>query len=1243
MIHITALEAMSAELIDLGINITEHDLITTIICSVSPVRYESLLGAWGNVPDAERTMPALRERFLSVQRRLVRRQMDEKASQPLPPPPSGSDNSALQASGTQRGHFNRGYRGGRARGGSPRDIINRDVAKCNYCGKARHYEFECRLRIAHEGEKQLTPIVKKPNYDGDGPGPSRRVDFSLISICYNTAADPNAIYLDSGATRHMCGVREYFADLQDIAPGSWPVNGIGGTVLHAHGVGTIQLCTHVHDDFIHGELKNVLYVPGLGVNLISIVCLSINGFSVSFHGTEATISQDSTVFMTASRDGESLYKLDAVISPTTSTCLAAASTQATLNIWHARLGHVNRRAIQRMAAGLGVTGMDVTPGSTSMDECCHGCEVGKMHKLPFAKSMTRYDTVGACIVSDLVGPIHVPSVGGARYYVVFKDLYSKYKAVYFLQHKSETADCFLKFTKKVFTDTRQQVTMFRCDGGTEYINNAFQTTLLTLGIQLQTSAPYTPEQNGIAERDHRSSVEAARSLLHARGVPLKMWAEAVNYSVYVLNRTLSNTATVTPFERWFGVRPDVSHLRVFGSVAYIFVPDALRQKLDPKALKGVYVGESEEQKASRVFVEATGRTHITRHVKVYENLPYWAPVGPSATDVTPPVPTVSVDAPPADVKLEPGESLPIGGVKRPLPAVGLPLRKSARGLVPKRHFPMDVVGDFASLPAAVSMCCFISMALKSGSLYYEPSTFQEAMDGPEGELWKLAADAEMAAHVKNSTWTLVPLPPGRVCIPSGWAFTLKTDRLGLPCRRKARFFAKGYRQVQGVDYQESFAPVVRYDSLRVILALTAARDLELIQLDVTTAFLNGVIDELVFIAQPEGYVVPGREREVCRLNKGIYGICQASRIWNKTLHDALIEYGFTQSAADPCVYVLNRSDLFLIIAVWVDDGLVAGSSVAAIDHVVAYLNRKFEIKAILAELFVGMVITRVRAARKIYVAIPQFIDKILAKFNLAAAHPVSLPVLKGTPRLSREASPSSPAAVAAMSSFPFREAVGCLMYAALTVRIDIAFMAGQLAQFCQNPGMDHWTAATRVLRYLKATRNHGLCFGGKDAIDNVLVGYSDADYAGDPTTRRSTSGYVFILNGAAVTWSSRKQPIVALSTMESEYIAASDSTREAVWLRRLLDDLGEQQREPTLLRCDNESAIGLAYNPLAHKGSKHIEVRYHYIREQVTCGNVEVVHVRTQNQFADVLTKAVDGETYLNCLAGFGLCEVPQV
>jgi hypothetical protein len=629
-------------------------------------------------------------------------------------------------------------------------------------------------------------------------------------------------------------------------------------------------------------------------------------------------------------------------------------------------------------------------------------------------------------------------------------------------------------------------------------------------------------------------------------------------------------------------------------VAYFFTPDVLSQKLDPNATKGAYVGESEEQKVSRVFVEASGRTHISRHVKVYENFPYWfvTPLGNEIQTTTPNVP-VSASGTYEDAFSPVSNDTPVITQLLDRPAA-VPVQKSLRGLVPKKLFPIEMEGACAVHQSPdVSMSAFISMAFKAISLFYEPKTFTEAMSGTEGDFWRKAADHEIKAHIKNQTWTLVPLPPGRTCIPSGWDYKLKTEKLGLPCQRKARFFAKGYRQVKGVDYQESFAPVVRYDSLRVIIAIAAARDLELIQLDVTTAFLNGLIDEVVFIAQPEGYIVPGRESEVCRLKKGIYGICQASRIWNKTLHEALINYGLVQSTTDPCVYYHVTLTRFLIIAVWVDDGLVAGSSQLLLDTLVSYLNLKFEITAVPADLFVGIVLTRNRAKRQISLSIPQFIDKILTKFQLSTAPSISLPVLKDSPRLSTMASPSSPADVLAMAGLPFREVVGCLMYAALTVRFDIAFMAGQLAQHCQNPGLEHWKAAVRVLRYLKGTRIHGICFGGKDSNNHVLVGYSDADYAGDPDTRRSTSGYVFILNGGAVTWSSRRQPIVSLSTMPSEYIAASEAIREAVWLRRLLDNLGTTQILPTLLRCDNESAIGLAYNPLAHKGAKHIEVRYH--------------------------------------------------
>jgi hypothetical protein len=216
------------------------------------------------------------------------------------------------------------------------------------------------------------------------------------------------------------------------------------------------------------------------------------------------------------------------------------------------------------------------------------------------------------------------------------------------------------------------------------------------------------------------------------------------------------------------------------------------------------------------------------------------------------------------------------------------------------------------------------------------------------------------------------------------------------------------------------------------------------------------------------------------------------------------------------------------------------------------------------------------------------------------------------------------------------------MYAAITVRPDIAFIAGQLARFCENPGPTHWKAAKRVLKYLAGTRNHGLCFDGRHIDNNLLIGYSDADYAGDCDTRRSTSGFVFVLNGAAVTWSSRRQPIVALSTMESEYIAACDSSREVIWLRRLLHELGIKQTNPTPLLCDNESAISLTRNPESHKRSKHIDVRYHFIREQISKKNVEISYVNTKEQLADVFTKAIDGISQRKIMAGIGIVKVPE-
>jgi hypothetical protein len=1035
----------------------------------------------------------------------------------------------------------------------------------------------------------------------------------------------------------MSGDESMLTDLRIIPDNSWPVNGIGGTVLYARGIGTMRLVRHVGDSSTYGEVKEVLFVPGLGVNLISIGCLTKSGFKVSFSGLQAIIKQNKTIILTASRSGETLYRADATRAPPTEVCLAASTTVATLSTWHERFAHINSRAVHRMASGIGVNGMIVAPGGRKLHDSCHGCLLGKMHKQPFTHSNYTATSVGQLVVSDLVGPLQVNSVGGARYYVLFKDVHSKYKVVYFMERKSETADCFLDYAKKIKTQTGSRVQTLRCDGDTVYLNDYLKTALADLQINLQISAPYTPEQNGIAERDHRSTVESARSLLHSQGIPLKLWAECINNVVYALNRSVYTPDVITPYQRWFGVKPDVSRLRVFGSVTYFFIPDASRQKLDAKATKGAYVGECEAYKASRVYVESTGRTHISRHVQVFEREPYWTPpvaeIPPSPSFLPP-----AIVSPTTSSVTTPIVLLPKGTAKRTILQTSLPTRTSKRGLIPKKLFPFEMDDPF---PVHGLMSYCVDLALKSVSLFYEPRSFKDAMDGPDSIHWKKVADDEIFSHAKNNTWTLTPLPSHHVCIPSGWDFKVKTDQFGHLLRRKARFFAKGYRQEKGVDYLESFAPVVRYDSLRLILAIAAVRDLEIVLLDATTAFLNGVVEDEIYIAQPEGYVVVGRESDVCRLNKGIYGICQASRIWNQLLHTALIRFGLSQSTADPCVYHRITSDSYLVIAIWVDDGLVAGHNLAVVDQLISFLNTQFEIKTAAPGLFVGMIITRDRPNKRIHLSISQFIDKLMVTFNMSSSRAVDLPVLKGTPRLSSSSTPASPADVAAMHDIPYRQLVGSIMYAALTVRPDVAFMANQLARHFHNPTMIHWKAAKRVLQYLGSTRYHGLSFGGKGHDNNIVVAYSDADYAGDPDSRRSTTGYIFILNGGAISWCSRRQPIVATSTMQSEYIAASDCSREVVSIRRLMENLGTDQLEPTLIKVDNQCAIGLCSNPLAHKGAKHIEVRYHYIRELVQNKTICVVYVGTKLQLADALTKAVDGDTHEKFLKGIGLVAVP--
>jgi hypothetical protein len=419
-----------------------------------------------------------------------------------------------------------------------------------------------------------------------------------------------------------------------------------------------------------------------------------------------------------------------------------------------------------------------------------------MHKLPFETSKSITNQVGELIHSDVVGPMQVasPNANEARYYILLKDDFSRYKTVYFMKQKSEAIDCIKLFTKKIQCETGKKVKILRSDNGGEFTGNELKSWLSEQGIIQQTSAAHTPEQNGKAERDHRTTVEAARSLIHARNLSLNLWAEAVNHSVYTLNRTFSKRRSCTPYELWHGKKPNVANLRIFGSTAYVFVPEGKRQKLDAKAIKEIYVGECENQKASRIFVASTGKMHISRHIKVYENTNHSEPE--ELTNLESPVITEN-----EKVTNSPRiNQLPLAETKTRKTVE--PTRKSLRGRIPKKKWGMytDDRMECSRIIPTTAMDC-----QAPEFIFYEPKTIKEAMESSEAKLWKMATDDEMLSHNKNNTWTIVPLPPGRVCIPSGWNFRIKTGKDGLPKRRKARFFTKGYRQTKGIDYQETFA------------------------------------------------------------------------------------------------------------------------------------------------------------------------------------------------------------------------------------------------------------------------------------------------------------------------------------------------------------------------------------------------------------------------------------------------------
>ena len=833
-----------------------------------------------------------------------------------------------------------------------------------------------------------------------------------------------------------------------------------------------------------------------------------------------------------------------------------------------------------------------------------------------------------------------------------------------MKNKSDVFSNFKVWKAMIEKQTGRVVKKLRTDNGMEFCSGEFNQFCQENGIVRHMTVPYTPQQNGVAERLNRTLLEKARCMLSNCGLEKRFWAEAVNTAAHIVNCSPHASLDMkTPEESWSGKPADYGDLKIFGCHAYAHVREG---KLDPRSVKCIFLGFSPGVKGYRLWNPQTSKILVSRDVVFDENS-----VLKNKQDITESSNSLSFDGDQMEKTQQthlsnatPGATIqfsmiPPGEVTQQQPSTGTTNQQQpgapenhvrpgpGSGGVQGRSQKQSTVAlegvqtqTIASARSRreikapkrlieetnfVGFACAVATELESD----EPTSYYEALSSPDSDKWVEAMQEEMQSLQQNSTWRLTKLPLGKRAIKCKWIFKKKEGIPGVEdMRYKARLVAKGYSQIPGVDFNDIFSPVVKHTSIRLFLGLVARDDLELEQLDVKTAFLHGELDEEIYMEQPEGYHVKGKDHLVCKLQKSLYGLKQSPRQWYKKFDNFVLQIGFKRSDYDACVYCKRSQTSFAYLLLYVDDMLLAAKSLEEIKKIKLQLESKFHMKDLgAARKILGMEISRDRRYSKLYLSQENYVLKILERFGMDKAKAVNTPMAAHF-KLSKQQAHVSQQEVEEMATIPYASAVGSLMYAMVCTRPDLAHAVSVVSRFMANPAKEHWQAVKWIFRYLKGTHSSHLEFS-RDTTN--LIGYVDADYAGCMDTRRSTSAYVFTFGGCAVSWRSRLQECVALSTAEAEYMALSDALKEAIWLRNIHGEL-TQGIQKLRIMCDSQSAIYLTKDSMFHERTKHIDVRYHKLREVLAEGDIIVEKVSTSDNAADMLTKVLTLTKFKHCL-----------
>ena len=1094
--------------------------------------------------------------------------------------------------------------------------------------------------------KQLEQLLKliPENHRTDTELSDIDSPFSGMVMCNTVAVHQNEWVVDSGATDHMTSSLSY---LTNIKPAT-------AQCTIKLPTGAVASITHVGDVTLKCGLKllGVLYVPSFSHNLLSIHKLAQdNGCEVQFSPDKCTIMSATSKLVQAVgvlKDG--LYFLTDKVSNecynVTQMPDKNVTSESTTILWHNRLGHAPLPKIHLIPE------LQHKVSVRSLPECVT-CPVARFTKLPFQKSLSHAKAPFDLLHADIWGPYKVPTRNKYRYFLTLVDDCTRMIWVYLLQFKSEFLTCLKSFCSYIHNQFQASVKILRTDNALEFQDSICNQFYGVSGIFHQMSCAYKPQQNARVERRHRYILEMSRALKFQSGLDITFWGECVLTSVYIINRLPSaSLKNATPYALFYKEAPDYDRLKAFGCLAYAASTAVPKDKFAARGIPCVFLGYPPANKGYRLLSLIDKHILISRDVTFKEHIfPYNTQCQDGLTYMHPlPVsmPDKYVDSVSSQVwddsifdlcytsthNRDPHTSSTSTSTSTGPNSEDTSTRQSTRVRKPP-NWLNDYTTSANSISTVIeqgvspSFSCFLASVTKTA----DPVTFSQAVVHKH---WVDAMNCELAALELNGTWEITDLPPGKAAIDCKWLFKTKFKPDGTVERFKSRLVILGCRQVLGVDYGDTFAPVAKMATVRTLLAVAALQNWLVVQMDVTNAFLHGDLHEEVFMEFPLGYTGYGSRiaytaqgetssqssksrtdgRKVCRLIKSLYGLRQAPRCWFSKLSETLKIDGYQQSRADYSLFIKVDGDWITAILVYVDDLLIAGNSEVNIGLLKSVLSNTFHMKDLGdVQYFLGLEIHRSESG--FFVSQKKYALDLIKEYRVGSSiskipmetH-LKLAPDKGEPLLDAQ---------------PYQRLLGKLIYLTVT-RPDIVYAVHILTQYMQKPTSDHMQAAKRLLKYLAYNPGQGILLASTSAAK--LTGYCDSDWASCSFSRRSTSGYCVLLGDSPISWKTKKQSVVARSSAEAEYRAMALASCEITWLTTLLKDLGLQQMPPAILNCDNKAALAIAANPVLHERTKHVEIDCHFIRDKVAAGEIETRYVPSYAQVADMFTKQLSAKQH---------------